>query len=214
MKFALESIRFVLPPAVLGIIAQAASVYSGQAYLSVFAAVFAVIAVAILLFFRDPERIIPEGREKVLAPADGRVLLSDTLPDGRKRVAIFMSVFNVHINRCPVSGSIQKVDKRPGKYFNAATDKAEQMNARVDVVAESEFGSVAWRQISGLIARKICCRLKPGDVVRAGDRFGLIYFGSRMEVFLPASAILIAHPGEKVRSGETVIANLALEAII
>jgi phosphatidylserine decarboxylase len=134
--------------------------------------------------------------------------LSDTLQDGRRRVAIFMSVFNVHINRCPISGIIQKIDNKPGTYFNAATDDAAQNNARVDVFAKTQSGPVAWRQISGLIARKISCRLKPGDVVCAGDRFGLIYFGSRMEVYLPSSATLLAQPGEKVRAGETIIANL------
>jgi phosphatidylserine decarboxylase len=208
MKFAIEAAPFVIPPAIIAIAAISAFLVFERSYLFVLAIIFAVIAIALLMFFRDPARVIPEGENIVLAPADGRVLFSDTLQDGRKRVAIFMSVFNVHINRCPVSGTVHRIDDKPGTYFNAVTDEAAQGNACVDVSAATQSGPVAWRQISGLIARKISCQLKPGDVVRAGDRFGLIYFGSRMEVYLPASATLIAHQGEDVRAGESIIANL------
>jgi phosphatidylserine decarboxylase len=209
MKFAGEAAVLVVPPAIVALAAISAYFILERGYLLALAIVFAVIAGAVLLFFRDPTRIVPEDENLVLAPADGRVLLADTLQDGRKRIAIFMSVFNVHINRCPVSGVVQKIEDKPGTYFNAASDEAAQKNARVDVFVEAKSGPVAWRQISGLIARKISCRLKPGDTVHAGDRFGLIYFGSRMEVYLPVSAVLITRPGKKVRAGECIIAKLS-----
>jgi len=209
MKFARESILFVLPLAAIALLAQVLSAIFELRVFSVAAIVFAVFAVAVLLFFRDPDRILPEGDDNVISPADGRVLLSDTMEDGRKRIAIFMSVFNVHVNRCPVSGEVVRVDRKPGTYFNAATDNAAKRNARVLVKAESKTGQVEWLQISGLIARKICCRLESGDTFKIGDTFGLIYFGSRLEVYLPETSHLIAQPGDKVRAGESIIAKLA-----
>jgi phosphatidylserine decarboxylase len=209
MKFARESAWVVVPLVVLALLSLILSIVTDSYGLLQAAVSIAVIAFVVLLFFRDPARIIPEGSNLVLAPADGRVLLSDTMEDGRKRVAIFMSVLNVHVNRCPVSGKVVQVDNIPGTYFNAATDDAAKRNARVFVKADAAQGKVEWLQISGLIARKISCRLKAGDSFRIGDRFGLIYFGSRMEVYLPESACLIVKPGEKVRAGESIIAKFA-----
>lgn len=208
MKFARESLTVVLPPAVLALIALAAALAVNLPVFYYVAAGLAVVALAILMFFRDPQRVTPTEEGNVVAPADGRVLLSETMDDGRKRVAIFMSVLNVHVNRCPVSGSVTQVNSIPGTYLNAAHANATSRNARVTVKAESPAGPVEWLQVSGLIARKISCRLKPHDSFKVGDRFGLIYFGSRMEVYLPETANLIAKPGDKVRAGESVIAKL------
>ncbi|MBU1920470.1 phosphatidylserine decarboxylase [bacterium] len=209
MKFARESLVVVLPPAVLALLALIASYLFELSGLSFVAVGLALVGFAILLFFRDPHRVIPEGEQNVVAPADGRVLLSDTMEDGRKRVAIFMSVFNVHVNRCPISGRVEQVTSTPGAYFVAATENALKRNARIVVKAVSSAGPVEWWQISGLIARKISCRLKPKDTFKIGDRFGLIYFGSRMEVLLPETAHLLAKPGEQVRAGESIIARLS-----
>jgi phosphatidylserine decarboxylase len=147
-----------------------------------------------------------------LSPADGKVMLAETLPDGRRHVAIFLSVFNVHVNRAPVSGSILKVTRTPGTYFHAGTPQASG-NARIEVEAESAYGPVQWQQMSGLVARKISCYLKPGDRVRAGDKYGLIYFGSRMDVYLPPAARLVTEPGRRVAAGETVIAEFSTEEL-
>jgi phosphatidylserine decarboxylase len=143
----------------------------------------------------------------VVSPADGKVIITETLPEGRKHVAIFLSVFDVHVNRVPIAGEAERVTVTPGAYFHAGSLRAAGENARVDVVAKSAFGPMAWRQVSGSIARKISCRLKSGDTFQTGQRFGLIYFGSRMDVFLPASAAITTVKGNRVRAGESVIAT-------
>jgi phosphatidylserine decarboxylase len=206
MKFASEAWMIVLPFFVLALLA-AAWGWFGRGFPGYLTAVIlAVVGCAVLLFFRDPTRRIPAGRGAVVSPADGKVLLSETLDDGRKHVAIFMSVFNVHVNRVPYSSEITRVIRTPGTYVHAGTEEAAG-NARVDVEARSEVGPLAWRQVSGLIARKISCRLKAGDRLQTGDRFGLIYFGSRMDVYLPAAAQLMVEPGQRVLAGESMIAQ-------
>jgi phosphatidylserine decarboxylase len=206
MRFASESLIIVLPVFVLALIAGLWGWFGRGTSAYVLATALLVIGAALLAFFRDPVRHTPQGTGLVISPADGKVMLAETLPDGRRHVAIFMSVFNVHINRAPLTSEIQQVINTPGTYFHAGTERAAG-NARVDVLAQSEYGPVVWRQTSGLLARKISCRLKAGDRVRTGDKFGLIYFGSRMDVFLPPSARLVIEPGRNVKAGETIIAQ-------
>lgn len=212
MKFASEAWLFVGP--VLGVSA-VFLVWGGLRHsgaLLGWGVAVLVIALAVLAFFRDPQRTVPAGDALVLSPADGKVMLAETLADGRQHVAIFLSVFNVHINRAPVTSTVAKVTRTAGTYFHAGTPQAGG-NARVDVEAESDFGPVQWRQVSGLIARKIACYLKPGDRVRAGEKYGLIYFGSRMDVYLPSAARLTTKPGRRVTAGETVIAQFSTEDV-
>ena len=166
-----------------------------------------LVGAILLAFFRDPQRTVPAEAGVIVAPADGRILLSESLPDGRKHIAIFLSVFNVHVNRAPVAGTVTSVSETPGKYFVASSDEAATGNARITVTADTKYGTVEWRQISGIIARKISCRLKAGDQVQLGERYGLIYFGSRMEVFLPQDAELVAVRGQRVSAGESIIAK-------
>ncbi|MDP6485641.1 MAG: phosphatidylserine decarboxylase [Alphaproteobacteria bacterium] len=169
-------------------------------------------------FFRDPERVTPGESGLVISPADGMVLPFEDAPpplelgmgDGvRPRVSIFMNVFNVHVNRIPAHGVIEKISYRPGRFFNASLDKASEHNERMSVSMKTNQGAeIAFVQIAGLVARRIKCGLAEGQQVRAGDRFGLIRFGSRVDVYLPAGTRPKALPGQTAVAGETVIADL------
>jgi phosphatidylserine decarboxylase len=169
-----------------------------------------------LYFFRDPERVAPVRPGAVLAPADGRVVKVDLAvppvelglgPAPRPRVAIFLSVLNVHVNRVPVAGRITKIAYRPGAFVNAALDKASEDNERnaIAIRTESgqEFGVV---QIAGLIARRILCEVAVGDAVATGQRFGIIRFGSRTDLYLPEGVVPLVAVGQTMIGGESVIA--------
>ena len=177
-----------------------------------------VVALFAFYFFRDPERTTPAGDDLVIAPADGILLpvreaeLPEELGvDGHEKYvkfSIFMSVFNVHVNRNPVSGVVLKALYIAGKFFNADLDKASKDNERNLVLVETKSGDkVCYVQIAGLVARRIVCRIKDGDVVKTGDRFGLIKFGSRLDVYLPVDKYDIKVIAGQVRvAGETVLA--------
>ncbi len=168
-------------------------------------------------FFRDPERMVPQGEGLVIAPADGVVqLVGPAVPpaelgmgtDPRPRICIFMNVFNVHVNRNPVSGRVVALAYRPGKFVNAALDKASTDNERQSIRLRTEDGKeFAVVQIAGLVARRILCELTEGQGVRAGDRFGLIRFGSRVDVYLEPGMIPLVSPGQTTIAGETVLAD-------
>jgi len=168
-------------------------------------------------FFRDPERLVPLGEGLVIAPADGVVqLVGPAVPpaelgmgsDPRPRICIFMNVFNVHVNRNPVSGRVIALAYRPGKFVNAALDKASTDNERQSIRLRTEDGKeFAVVQIAGLVARRILCELTEGQGVRAGDRFGLIRFGSRVDVYLEPGMIPLVAPGQTTIAGETVLAD-------
>jgi len=168
-------------------------------------------------FFRDPERLVPLGEGLVIAPADGVVqLVGPAVPpaelgmgsDPRPRICIFMNVFNVHVNRNPVSGRVIALAYRPGKFVNAALDKASTDNERQSIRLRTEDGKeFAVVQIAGLVARRILCELTEGQGMRAGDRFGLIRFGSRVDVYLEPGMIPLVAPGQTTIAGETVLAD-------
>lgn len=163
-------------------------------------------ALACATFFRDPERVVPDDPSLVLSPADGRVTTVDSGPDGTT-ITIFLSVFNVHINRVPVAGKVIGVSHRPGKFLAAFRPEVPAVNEANDLTLESEHGIVQTIQIAGLIARRIVCRARVGDVLRAGDRFGLIRFGSCTQVRLPAGTVPAVQPGQKVWGGTSVVAR-------
>ncbi|UCE86482.1 MAG: phosphatidylserine decarboxylase family protein [Deltaproteobacteria bacterium] len=172
----------------------------------------------VAFFFRNPRREIAAGEASVVAPADGRVVEAGEveLPDGSKamRVGIFLSIFNVHVNRCPVAGRVVAIE-RGGDAFLAAFDRrAAEKNVRLSMTLETA-GGIAVRvvQITGLIARRIVCHPRVGDWIRRGDRYGLIRFGSRTDVVLPHDAELRVRRGERVRGGRSVVAVLRPEAV-
>ncbi len=170
----------------------------------------------ILWFFRNPQRTIPNDPKAVLCPADGQIVElaevdAEGFPGGRAfRVGIFLNVFNVHINRTPAAGEVLAVDYHKGKFLNAALDKASDENERMAVRQRLPNGQeIAYVQIAGLVARRIICTLKPGQRVRAGERYGLIRFGSRTDIYLPAGVNPLVCIGQLAVGGETVLADLA-----
>jgi len=193
------------------LIAIIAGAYGGW----VFAVPFVALGAFFAFFFRDPERASPGAANVVLSPADGRVkFVGDAepgvAPPGEwKQISIFLSPMDVHVNRIPASGTITRVSYTPGKFLPAYRPEAAAVNERSEVWIDRGNGeTVVARQVVGVLARRVVCRARIGERVRAGQRFGIMKFGSRMDVFLPRSATLKATIGEMVRGGETVIAVL------
>jgi phosphatidylserine decarboxylase len=169
-------------------------------------------------FFRDPTRVTPVGEGLIVSPADGRVsqvALAMPPPElqlgtqSLMRISIFMNVLDVHINRAPVAGVVQKIAYKPGKFLNADLDKASEDNERNGLVIRTPMHSIGVVQIAGLIARRIVCFTREGSTLAAGERFGLIRFGSRVDVYLPANARPLVSEGQTALAGETVIADLS-----
>ena len=172
-------------------------------------------------FFRDPERVTPDGPGLAICPADGRLLpiVEATPPPEldmgetpRVRLSIFMNVFNVHVNRNVCNGSVIALSYRPGRFINASFDKASEFNERMSIRLRpdgaEEAGDIAVVQIAGLVARRIVCDLSLGQGVLRGERFGIIRFGSRLDVYLPPSARVAVTPGQTMIAGETILAHL------
>ena len=176
-----------------------------------------VLPFAVALFFRDPERTSPGDATLVLSPADGRVMHAgparpNEAPAGEwLQVTIFLSVLDVHINRTPVGGRVERVDYVPGS-FHAAFSHDSHANERSEIWIDRAGTPIVVRQVVGLLARRIVCRVKPGDRLAAGQRIGLMKFGSRMDVFLPTTATLSVSKGDRVVAGVTVVARLAESA--
>lgn len=173
-----------------------------------------VLATFVAFFFRDPERRVPVGEGVVVSPADGRVVRivpaaeGNPIGPGATQLSIFLSIFNVHVNRAPIAGRIADVVYNKGAFLPAFDDKASLKNEQNRATIEGPGGRVAFTQIAGLIARRIVFSKKTGDAVAAGERVGLIKFGSRVDVFLPAGTELRVQVGEHVAGGETVLAVL------
>ncbi len=177
------------------------------------ATVVLLLAAFIVYFFRDPEREIPAGERLILAPADGHIVAVKPFPDWKgpfgeplTRVSIFLSVFDVHVNRAPLTALVQEVKHTPGRFMAAWDEAASQENEQTLIRFASPDGDVWVKLIAGLIARRIVCRIQPGQKVAAGDRIGLIRFGSRADVILPATADLKVRRGQAVKGGATVLA--------
>lgn len=165
----------------------------------------------VLFFFRDPERAVPEGKGVVVSPADGKVIVvkdiyePDYLKQDVKQISIFLSVFNVHVNRAPIGGTVETVKYNPGKFLVASVDKASLDNEQTAMVISDGKSKVLVKQIAGLIARRIVCYAKPGDRLEAGERYGLIRFGSRVDLFLPKDTDLMVKVGDRVKGARDVI---------
>jgi len=174
-------------------------------------AVPVLLAAFFLWFFRDPERVIPQGPGLVVSPGDGVVQEAEwieTTAGSRIRVTVFLNVFNVHVNRVPVTGTVTVVDYREGEFTNAMNVESAIVNEQTLVTIDAGEYSVSFKQIAGLLARRIVCNLKPGDKVVRGQRMGLIKFGSRVDVLMPAEAELRVRVGDKVKGGSSVIGKL------
>jgi phosphatidylserine decarboxylase len=165
-------------------------------------------------FFRDPDRVVPAGDDLIVAPADGRVMVAGApepgaAPAGQwQQVSIFLSPADVHINRIPYGGVVEHVEHRPGRFLPAYRDEAATENERTEVWIARGSRRVVARQVVGVLARRVVCRVGPGARVATGERFGLMKFGSRMDVFLPTDAGLEVRVGDRARGGETIIARL------
>jgi phosphatidylserine decarboxylase len=165
-------------------------------------------------FFRDPDRSTPQGENLVIAPADGKILgiteveENEYLGSKAKRISIFMSPMNVHVNRNPVTGAVGHLRYVKGEYFAAFEEKASEKNEQMIVGIQHPKGRVLFKQIAGFLARRIVCTLNMGDQVKAGERFGMIKFGSRVDVFVPAQTVVRAKAGDLTVAGETVLAEL------
>ena len=207
MKIDSAGLPFVLAAALPAV----ASAIWGPLWLT---GVLVVVAVALAAFFRDPERSIPSSPGLVLAPADGTVMFAGTASPGSspagswRQITIFLSLSDVHINRTPVAGRVTKVDYVRGSFLPAYKPEASQ-NEHSEIWLDANGTTIVTRQVVGVLARRVVCRVKPGENLAAGARIGLMKFGSRMDVYVPTSATLAVRPGDRVRAGETVIARLA-----
>ena len=172
--------------------------------------IFLILLIFTFYFFRDPERVIPLGEDILVGPADGLITNITEFKEGKKnytKVSIFLSVFNVHIQRLPVSGEITKIDYIEGKFINATLDKASEDNERLRLTIKSGSNNIYVTQIAGLIARRIICYLKVNEKVNQGDRYGIIKFGSRVDIEFPNSYNLMVNVGQQCIGGETIIAK-------
>ena len=214
MSFAREGLVFIGIGIVLAAAALTAAVFWRSWPLWLLAFVLMIVALWVAYFFRDPERRGERGQGIVIAPADGRVVMITEVDEpaflhGKAlRISIFMNVFNVHVNRYPVSGTVRFVHYNPGKFLNAATDKSSLENEQMSVGIEDGTLRVLVRQIAGLVARRIVTYSREGDQVEQGERMGIIRFGSRVDVFLPTSATPVVQVGETTSAGASVIPRL------
>lgn len=178
------------------------------------AILFLILAAFFAFFFRDPERLTPTGDDAVIAPADGRILVAGAAiaegapPGAWQQISIFLSPMDVHVNRIPVSGRVTKVAYNAGRFLPAYRHDAGSANERSEIWIDHGGQTIVARQIVGMLARRVVCRVQTGAEVRAGERFGIMKFGSRMDIFVPPTAKIIVRVGDMVRGGETVIAVL------
>ncbi len=214
MTFAREGIPFILIALGLAAVGFTAALLRRSWPLWLLAFVLTVLVIWVAYFFRDPERTGPRGRDLVISPADGRVIEVVEVDEpaflqGRAiRISVFMNVFNVHVNRYPVSGRVAYVHYNPGKFLNAAAEKASLDNEQMSIGVQMERHRVLFRQIAGLIARRIVTYSRVGDDAEQGERMGIIRFGSRVDVFVPVGSTIRAQVGDRPAAGVTVLAEL------
>jgi phosphatidylserine decarboxylase len=214
LNFAREGYLFIGIAVLAAVAAFAVALTRRSWALWLLAVVVTLIALWVAYFFRDPERTGDRGARLVVAPADGRMIMLTEVDEPAFiqgtafRMSIFMNVFNVHVNRYPVAGTVRYVHYNKGKFINAAAEKSSLENEQMSVGIESGNHRVLVRQIAGLIARRIVTYSKVGDVVRQGDRMGIIRFGSRVDIFVPNDARIMAKVGDLTTAGTTVLAEL------
>jgi len=214
MSFAREGLSFIVIAALVAAAGFGVAIMRRSWPLWLVAFMLTLVALWVAYFFRDPERIGERGERLVIAPADGKVvMITDVdeptfMKERAKRVSIFMNVFNVHVNRYPVSGIVRLVERKPGRFMNAAAEESSLQNEQTSIGIEVGSNHILVRQIAGLIARRIITDGKEGERVTQGTRMGLIRFGSRVDVFVPLGSALRVKIGEQAVAGVTVIAEL------
>ena len=181
--------------------------------LFILAIVLALITLFLVFFYRNPERLIPEDKNLILSIADGTILSveeleNDFIGDNGKKVSIFLSVFDVHINRIPVDGKIEYIKYSPGQFLKAFENDASDNNEQTEIGLDFGSGKMIFKQIVGILARRIEYNLDEGQKVKSGDIFGMIHFGSRAELFLPENVTVSVKPGQAVKAGETIIGQI------
>jgi phosphatidylserine decarboxylase len=194
----------------ISLLVVAAIVFVGTHWISL-TAIPVLLAVFFLIFFRDPNRDIPTGPGLIVSPGDGKVEEAEwieTTAGSRFRVSIFLSVFDVHVNRMPISGKVTVMEYREGQFLNAMNPESAILNEQTLIVIEDGENSVSFKQIAGLLARRIICDVKTGDIVQRGQRMGMIKFGSRVDVLMPADVELRVKPGDRVQGGKSVLGVL------
>ena len=203
---------FVLPFATLALLSFAAAFKAGRPWLWLLSFFLLFLTLFFAYFFRDPERKIPAGDSLILSPADGKVVAVEPaseplfLKHQSQKISIFLSPLDVHINRVPVSGKVDYLSYLPGKFLAAYKEKASADNEQTVIGITSPNGKILFKQIAGVLARRIVCRLKLGQDVQIGERFGMIRFGSRVDIFLPEGVELKVQKGDKVTGGKTIMA--------
>ena len=205
MRLAREGAPFIIVPALLALVTFALGIW----YVGI---VFTVVLLFMVYFFRDPRRSPPADRSAVVSPADGRVTKVQRITDQTDSptlVSIFLSPFDVHINRSPIAGQITDMSYVPGKFLMATNEKASLVNEQNVLTIEGEKATVVCRQIAGILARRVVCWKKKGDNLALGERFGLIKFSSRTDVILPANVIVTVAEGARVQGGTTVIGKIS-----
>jgi phosphatidylserine decarboxylase len=201
LRLAPEGGVFMLPLAGLSVL----SLWLGW---NVVAVIGLLLTLGVALFFRDPERCVPQSPEAIVSPADGRVMEVVMQEAGTWRISIFLSILDVHVNRAPYGGKVGKVVYVPGEFLAAYRQQASLVNEANSITIQNHGREFLVRQIAGVIARRIVCRVRPGDVLEKGQRYGLIRFGSRVDLVLPPDAEVVVHVGDRVRGGETILAFL------
>ncbi len=222
MKIAPEGYPFILVSLAVALLSIMAVFYFhkviGKTYIYYFLIVITSISFITCLFmfyfFRDPERDIPAGEGLFVSPADGKIILikevyeKDYFKADVKEISIFMSPLNVHVNRAPCDGRVIDVKYSPGKFMAAYKDDASLKNENIAMLLEGNQGKVMVRQVAGFIARRAVCRVSPGDILNRGQRYGIIKFSSRLDVYLPNKVEITVKPGDTVRAGESIIAKI------
>jgi phosphatidylserine decarboxylase len=208
-----EGRRNYLAPLAIGAVLLAAWWFTGSNWFLGFGLVLLAGGIYSVFFFRDPQRDVPAGPGLTVSAADGTVVGVEDFEetpyyDGPcKRVSIFLSLFNVHVNRAPADGTVTDIQYRPGKFLDARLPETTDVNEAMTIRMDTEHGPMTVRQISGLVARRIVCRCQVGDRLRRGEKFGMIKFGSRTEIYLPPNAEILVRKGDTVKAGESVVAR-------
>jgi len=207
---AVYGLKFIFISIFLAVVCALWGAWKDSLVLFIIALAFAVLAIFLVYFYRNPSRTVPNGNDLILSIADGRVLSVEEIENdyigGRgKKVSIFLSVLDPHINRVPTDGTVDYVRYNPGKFFQAFREKASDQNEQTEIGLDYGSGKIIFKQIVGILARRIVCNLNKGQQVSKGEIFGMIHFGSRAEIFLPENIEITVKPGQKVKAGTSVI---------